>query len=98
MFIFYHFTTSHIHERELTLSSVIAQTALDDPSPSALFANRLMHYCCEEVEAAIGARAGSQPSILPELDRQTEETVHRCVLISFIPDLTRTHIRISNLT
>ncbi|KAF7790118.1 hypothetical protein EIP86_001070 [Pleurotus ostreatoroseus] len=24
----------------------------DDPTPSALFARRLMHYCCEEVDAA----------------------------------------------
>ncbi|KAI0084410.1 hypothetical protein BDY19DRAFT_971805 [Irpex rosettiformis] len=29
-------------------------TADSGPSPSALFASRLMHYCCEEVEAAMG--------------------------------------------
>ena len=27
----------------------------DGPSASALFAHRLMHYCCEEVEAAMGS-------------------------------------------
>lgn len=38
----------------IVLCIVTTANADTGPSPSALFANRLMHYCCEEVEAAMG--------------------------------------------
>ncbi|KAI0687816.1 hypothetical protein BC835DRAFT_1375392 [Cytidiella melzeri] len=45
-----------------------------DPTPSALFANRLMHYCCEEVDAAMSGcfATGSGEPDSPDLSDDGE--------------------------